>query len=642
MKTLILSLLLFLIPHFYFCQTPGGVSSGLTSWFKSDNASSITGSPISSWSSSGGSSGISMTQSTSSKRPTLLSAAASKLWSYMSPIAFNASSQTFLGNSSLPSDIIGSTGVIFLISDMDNTSITGLSYSSGNNRFQFKPSFRIQTSNNGVTGYTYDFSLPNNITSSTASQLVCFGAGSNQSIDINSVQTTTCSNCNLALYTPALSSGLFIGSNSGVGEYSNNKIAEVITYNNSLTTAQINKIETYLSIKYGITRGGNTGTSSTYNYIASDGSIVFDKSINTGYNNDIAGIGRDDASGLNKKQSISVNTSDPVTIGLSFIAANNDANNSTFTNDLSFLVWGNNSLPCVSNYSTTTSGLPIGVQARLQRIWKAQATNFGGIGGTNTYSKAQASPLVTVGFETSLLTAYTPISNLRLLMDDDGVNWSNATVVSGAILNGTKVQFSNIQFSSTQKYFTLSTINYATTPLPVELTSFNAYCDANKVGLIWQTATETNNKYFSIEKSADAINWKTVDIIPGHGTSGHTNNYYYTDLNSDSNINYYRLKQTNFDGASKYYNLITYSEGCFTEEMHFKIYPNPGYEKVYISGFMVEKIEITDNYGRLLIEQNTHPTEKLNELNISFLSEGVYFVKIYTPTSTSVEKFIKD
>lgn len=124
------------------------------------------------------------------------------------------------------------------------------------------------------------------------------------------------------------------------------RIAEVITYssrkNDTDLTQERNRIQSYLAIKYGITLGVN-GTSQ--DYVDSSGALIWD--INTGvpandvFNYDIAGIGRDDASALNQKQSKSVNTNDDITIGLTAIATTNSANTNTFSSDKDFLVWGN-------------------------------------------------------------------------------------------------------------------------------------------------------------------------------------------------------------------------------------------------------------------------------------------------------------
>jgi len=118
------------------------------------------------------------------------------------------------------------------------------------------------------------------------------------------------------------------------------RIAEIITYSSRKNdTTERNKIESYLGIKYGITLGIN-GTSQ--NYIGSDGTVLWDVTANAGYNYDIAGIGRDDVSKLNQKQSKSVNVNGNLTIGLGTIATTNTANTYAFDTDKKYLIWGDN------------------------------------------------------------------------------------------------------------------------------------------------------------------------------------------------------------------------------------------------------------------------------------------------------------
>lgn len=130
------------------------------------------------------------------------------------------------------------------------------------------------------------------------------------------------------------------------------RIGEIITLSNRATDAERSNIQSYLAIKYGITLGVN-GTS--MNYTNSDGNIIWNIATNAGYNYDIAGIGRDDISRLNQKQSKSINTTEVMTIGLTDILATNTANTSTFATDKSYLVWGSNGM------NMANSGVPINV-----------------------------------------------------------------------------------------------------------------------------------------------------------------------------------------------------------------------------------------------------------------------------------------
>ncbi len=86
-------------------------------------------------------------------------------------------------------------------------------------------------------------------------------------------------------------------------------------------------------------------------------------------------------------------------------------------------------------------------------------------------------------------------------------------------------------------------------PLPIELTSFTGEKLRDGVNLLkWTTATETNNDYFRIERSADAVNWENIGMVQGAGTSYSQLNYALKDYTPPNMINYYRLVQVDYDG----------------------------------------------------------------------------------------------
>lgn len=87
-------------------------------------------------------------------------------------------------------------------------------------------------------------------------------------------------------------------------------------------------------------------------------------------------------------------------------------------------------------------------------------------------------------------------------------------------------------------------------PLPVELLSFNCTSNQRGIELNWITATEHDNDYFAIERSADGKNFEEIARISGAGNSTSETEYRYMDKNPLNGINYYRLKQVDFNGNS--------------------------------------------------------------------------------------------
>ncbi|SDS14267.1 Por secretion system C-terminal sorting domain-containing protein [Formosa sp. Hel1_31_208] len=173
------------------------------------------------------------------------------------------------------------------------------------------------------------------------------------------------------------------------------RIAEVITYSSRKSdinlTQEHNRIQSYLGIKYGITLGVN-GTSQ--DYVNSDGNVIWDQSANAGFNYDIAGIGRDDVSELNQKQSRSVNDATDgtgriegiLTMGLNDIYNTNRdhiSTDPTTFDDKEYLVWGNNGVDLNLAATTISVNMSAGITPALntdvtftgmQRVWKVVET----------------------------------------------------------------------------------------------------------------------------------------------------------------------------------------------------------------------------------------------------------------------------
>lgn len=647
--------------------SPGGVSNGLSVWYKADNSSSITLSAgkVSEWASSGGSvASYSLTQATAANQPSLVSLVDYKYFNYNRKIRFNGST-TYLESTTWldeANNLIGSgTGSFYVVLSKDALDGSALCYRNVSGyRFQFKPKFRIQ-SGDLLTGSTIDVYNPINSSYHTYfpngewaddAAFITFSQGINTALNIaiNSKICNTLSNSSNPSFAPSITAGLSIGRNGsyGGGEYVSSDIGEIIFYSINPSDYDKKRIDTYLSIKYGVTRGNNSGTSTDYNYVASNGTTVFDKSANTGYNNDIAGIARDDASGLNQKQSLSVNTSDILTIGLGTISGENLTNTNTFPKDRSFVVWGNNGLPTVSSTATqipaAASKLPPGIESRIQRVWKYQNTNFIG-------SASGATPIVKVGFEMFGLVNYTSVGNLRLLMDDDGVDWSNAWVSNplsqAAVQTLSRIEFPNVILEAARPYITLASINKTSTPLPVEITEFNVNCDENKTILTWTTASETNNKYFTLERSFDLKNWESIATIDGAGNSNSVKHYFYTDNKPSAEMLYYRLKQTDFDGQTEVF--IPISANCKDEFTAFTCYPNPFTDQLNVvaKNIYSDEVDVTirNIMGQIVTQQRINKDEISQNnftLDLGSLSQGTYSIEFKAGNYIDTQKILKN
>lgn len=172
--------------------------------------------------------------------------------------------------------------------------------------------------------------------------------------------------------------------------------------------------------------------------------------------------------------------------------------------------------------------------------------------------------------------------------------------------------------------------------LPAELISFTSECDQNEIQLEWATASESNNDYFTLERSRDAIHFEQVAKINGQGNSTNVIDYQWTDKNPISGTVYYRLSQTDFDGTREELGLR--AAGC---EMitSIEVFPNPFEEHVKIRAKSGGVYSITDVSGKLVLRGEFNSGE--TRVDTSNLSGGTYIINIEHLGKSVREKLTK-
>ncbi|MFW5663557.1 MAG: G8 domain-containing protein, partial [bacterium] len=107
--------------------------------------------------------------------------------------------------------------------------------------------------------------------------------------------------------------------------------------------------------------------------------------------------------------------------------------------------------------------------------------------------------------------------------------------------------------------------NFNNNPLPVEWLSFTAQPEGGEVLLHWQTATETNNDYFTVLRSSDGEHFHPLGRLYGAGNSNQVNSYTFSDVTPLPGVSYYRVRQTDFDGQYDYSETLAVEVGAFAE-----------------------------------------------------------------------------
>ena len=209
-------------------------------------------------------------------------------------------------------------------------------------------------------------------------------------------------------------------------------ISEVLVYNDTLTQTEKERIQSYLALKYGMTM--------PHNYVASSGVTL--KDISDGYTNQILGIGRDDCSGLNQKQSKSIEEEGVVTLSLGAIAANNQNNSNIFSSDENFLVVGNDG----QSVDTWTPVGGVSSDSRINRTWKIDNTN---ITQNITFT-------IDVDDPQNNIAALTPeaVGGYKIMFDVDG-DFTNGGSLTTALTNTSGSLYEVSLNSGSFQYFTI-------------------------------------------------------------------------------------------------------------------------------------------------------------------------------------------
>ena len=283
-----------------------------------------------------------------------------------------------------------------------------------------------------------------------------------------------------------------IGAANDNGNSFHGSLGEVIFFNTNINNAKRILLENYLAWKYGLLLDANDV-------------YTQDNTVNGDYDHDIAGICRIASNNLHNDAQ-----------GTGILRINNPSG----LGDDEFLMWGHdNGLMQASE----RSDVPTGVPGRLGRVWRVSEVN-----SQNTPVDVGSIDMLWDLSNLGTITA----TDLRLLIDtdNDGV-FSDETPITGASSMGNGIyKFAGITDIQNNVRFTLATMNLQQTALPINLIDFQANINEDlTINILWQTASETNNDFFTIERSDDASNWEKIKNIDGAGNHSGILDYQYKD-----------------------------------------------------------------------------------------------------------------
>ncbi|MBS1582922.1 MAG: T9SS type A sorting domain-containing protein [Bacteroidetes bacterium] len=385
---------------------------------------------------------------------------------------------------------------------------------------------------------------------------------------------------------------LYIGNEKGTSNgFVDGDIAEVIAYNAPLNAAQRLIVDNHLAAKYGLS-------------LASGDLYVQDDPANGDLDRDVAGIGRMGAAALQL---------DPGFSGRLSITSHAPPE----LTDNEFLFWGHDD----GAFSTLgNTDHPASLQGRWDRIWRVSEVN-------TTGAATDVGP-VDITFD---LFGLGPVAaaDLRLLVDenDDGLFADETPIDGAAALGNGRYRFADVTALADGHRFTLGSTDIANTPLPIDLLSFSVAPQGPTAARVqWSTASERDNEGFTIERSADAGDWKALAFLPGAGVSATVIDYTWTDADPLPGTSYYRLKQTDHDGRSSLSEVVSLDMPVNASPL---VTPNPAKDRflVMIDAPRERSLRLVSASGRV-VDVPASPVGTRLEVDASRLTPGAYVLQV--------------
>lgn len=257
---------------------------------------------------------------------------------------------------------------------------------------------------------------------------------------------------------------------------------------------------------------------------------------------------------------------------------------------------------------TTITGLTIGQSYNLT-FW---AACFGT--ATSICNNSPATPTVTVGGVTSQMYTIPMAANTWVACSLP----FTATATTMAL----EAKHSSI-YGGYYAYVGLDGFTFGSVPLPIELSKFGLDCGHAKVNVKWTAATESNNDFFTIERSRDGQQFNTMAIVNGSGTNTSEKTYSWIDEYPLPGTSYYRISQTDFDGTTKVFE----AESIDCDDMAGTfVYPNPFENQLTITAQHSGTIELVSLTGQTVWSSTFNAGE--TQMSIEDVTAGAYMAHV--------------
>jgi len=237
---------------------------------------------------------------------------------------------------------------------------------------------------------------------------------------------------------------------------------------------------------------------------------------------------------------------------------------------------------------------------------------------------------------------------------DESIFWGEKSEISSACFDAENERLFVTEYNAPNDgWLIVHVFEYDGSLVPVEMNLFTATVSGNSVSLAWETATETNNARFEVDRlrpaqrNYAASGWETIGTVEGNGTTTRKRFYSFEDKNLRDGEYQYRLKQFDYDGTFSYSAIVSVTVGQPVKFRLFQNYPNPANPSTIIEysipGSGLVTLNIYDALGRkvqtLINEFQTKGIYKI-DFNASDLPSGVYYYRIIFNGISETKKMV--
>jgi hypothetical protein len=179
--------------------------------------------------------------------------------------------------------------------------------------------------------------------------------------------------------------------------------------------------------------------------------------------------------------------------------------------------------------------------------------------------------------------------------------------------------------------------------LPVRLSYFTAREEEEGVRLSWQTYHEESNDYMAVERSVDGYQFGEIGRVDGAGTTKLSQDYYFVDDDPSPGVNYYRLRQVDFDGAEQVHRVV--SVRVRSKENRIRFFPTLAIDHLTVHYPQVQaagKLIVLNTLGRAVRQIDVPSGALQQQFNIAALLPGTYILQHWEGRKVEVlGRFVK-